>query len=96
MGKRGMKPQQAAILRTQKGLKKTNLQRMRVKRGLSQNELAELSGVPLRRIQCYEQGNVSIDKASIDTLCDLAIALKCGIDDILECKALIRKFKHTK
>lgn len=94
MGKRGMKPQQAAILRTQRGLKKTNLQRMRVKRGLSQNELAELSGVPLRRIQSYEQGNVSIDKASIDTLCDLVITLNCDVEDILESKELIRKVKY--
>lgn len=55
----------------------TRLKRMRASLGLTQRELAERSGVPLRSIQQYEQGQKSINKASFETVLALASALHC-------------------
>ena len=96
MGKRGMNPLQARRKRAEQGLPETKLQKLRVSKGFSQNDLAEKSGVPLRRIQKYEQQVVSIDSAKLNTLCSLCLALDCKIEDILESNSLIEKFKVTK
>lgn len=69
------------------------LQEMRKKRGLSQSELAAASGVKFRTLQAYEGGINDINKASLATLCNLAIALNCKITDILTDKELIAKYK---
>ncbi len=61
-----------------------NLKRIRESRGLSQNELAEKSGVNLRNIQAYEQKNNDIDKAQAKILYKLSRVLGCDIEDILE------------
>lgn len=52
--------------------------------GLSQSELAKKSGVPVRRIQYYEQGFRHINKAAADTVVALADALGCEVREILE------------
>ena len=46
----------------------TNLKRLRKAAGLSQNALAEVSGVPLRTIQQYEQRQKNINKAQNEYL----------------------------
>ena len=51
---------------------------------MSQSELAKQSGVPVRTIQQYEQGQKEIDHARGETLLRLARALACSIEDILE------------
>ena len=96
MSKRGMKPQQAAKIRIKKGLNSTKLQRLRVAKGLSQSELSAISGIPIRRIQHYEQQVRPIDSARLDTLCDLCLALNCKIEDLLESKQVIEKLRMTK
>ena len=53
----------------------TNLQRKRKQVGLSQSELAELSGVPVRTIQQYEQRQKNINKAQVEYLFKLSSAL---------------------
>ena len=58
--------------------------RARLRAGLSQSELALLSGVPVRSIQQYEQRQKSIDRASAATVFALARALCCSADDLLE------------
>ncbi len=62
----------------------TNLKALRQCSGLSQRELAEQSGVPLRTIQQYEQRQKSINKAQAEYLLMLARALCCDMEDLLE------------
>lgn len=62
----------------------TNLKRMRQQVGFSQSELADLSGVPLRTIQQYEQRQKNINKAQVEYLVMLAQALCCNIEDLIE------------
>ena len=62
----------------------TNLKALRQRSGLSQRELSEQSGVPLRTIQQYEQRQKSINKAQAECLFMLARSLCCEIEDLLE------------
>lgn len=62
----------------------SNLKRVRENRGLSQNDLAEQSGVNVRNIQMYEQKLRNIDKAQAHILYKLSRVLGCDIEDILE------------
>ena len=63
---------------------KTNLKLLRQKAGLTQRELAELSGVSVRTIQQYEQRQKNINKAQAECLVMLAKALCCDIEDLME------------
>lgn len=96
MKSRGITPEIAQKIRAASGKKETNLQRIRVQRGLSQQALAELSGVTKRAIEVYEQRHRDIDGAKIQTLCDLCLALDCGIEDILENEQAIEKYRKVK
>ena len=69
---------------------KSNLKRMRVSSGLTQNELAALSGINIKSISAYEQDPIRINKASADTLFILAESLNCTIEDLIE-KNLIKE-----
>lgn len=93
---RGITPEQAQKIRADKGIKETNLQKVRVEAGLSQQALSDESGVTKRMIECYEQKYRNIDGAKLQTLCDLAVALNCKIEDILESEELIEKYKTVK
>lgn len=62
----------------------TNLKLLRQKAGLSQRELAELSGVPVRTIQQYEQRQKNINKAQAEYLVMLAQVLCCESEDLIE------------
>lgn len=62
----------------------TNLKTLRTKLGMSQRELAEVSGVPLRTIQQYEQRQKNINKAQGEYLIMLAQALCCEVTDLIE------------
>lgn len=62
----------------------TNLKRMRKAAGLSQRELAEWSGVPLRTLQQYEQRQKNINRARVDYLVVLAQKLGCRVEALLE------------
>ena len=62
----------------------TNLKALRQRSGLSQRELSEQSGVPLRTIQQYEQRQKSINKAQAEYLLMLASTLCCDMEDLLE------------
>ena len=62
----------------------TSLKRFRHLAGLSQRELAEKSGISLRTIQQFEQRKKNINKAQIDTLIPLSMALYCEVRDLLE------------
>lgn len=62
----------------------TRLKQLREARGYSQSQLAKLTGINIRSIQMYEQRNNDIDKAQVNTLYKLSVALNCNIEDLLE------------
>lgn len=62
----------------------TRLKTIRENRGISQAELAKLSGVKLRSIQMYEQRVNDIDKAQAGTVYKLSRVLGCTVEDLLE------------
>lgn len=62
----------------------TNLKLLRQKAGLSQRELADLSNIPVRTIQQYEQRQKKINKAQAEYLVMLAKVLYCEVGDLLE------------
>lgn len=51
--------------------------------GLTQKQLSESSGVPLRMIQLYEQGQNDLCKAKAETVLKLADVLKCSVGQLL-------------
>ncbi len=62
---------------------KSALQTIRKQRGLSQAQLAKASGVSLRMIQLYEQGQRDIRKAEAGTIAALADALRCEMQALI-------------
>lgn len=58
------------------------LKRARERCGLTQEELAQLSGVALRMIRAYEQKSQDISKASFGTVTRLASVLHIGPDEL--------------
>lgn len=62
----------------------TNLKLLRQKAGLSQRELAELSDIPVRTIQQYEQRQKNINKAQAEYIIMLAKVLCCKVEDLIE------------
>jgi len=62
----------------------TNLKRLRTGMGMSQRELAQLSGVALRQIQLLEEKRRDINKAQALTLFKLGKVLHCDCEDLLE------------
>lgn len=64
--------------------KDTNLKIFRRQASMSQKELAEATGIPLRTIQQYEQRQKSINRASADKIITLAHILMCTPESLLE------------
>lgn len=62
----------------------TNLRRARERFGLSQGDLAEMSGVSVRTIQEFEQRRKNINKAQLDTVYPLALALCTTMEALME------------
>ncbi|MGN0377020.1 MAG: helix-turn-helix domain-containing protein [Suilimivivens sp.] len=62
----------------------TNLKLFRQNVGLSQRELSEQSGVPMRTIQQYEQRQKNINKAQAEYLIMLSGVLCCEVTDLME------------
>ena len=60
-----------------------SLKETREAAGLSQSQLADLSGVNLRMIQHYEQGVKDINKASVVSVLMLAEAMDADVYDLL-------------
>ena len=79
MGKRGQAIQSPANIKHQSRLKW-----VRMMRGYSQSELAELSGVSKRLIQDYEQHPQKVNTLAAIKLYDLACALDCEMENLLE------------
>ena len=62
----------------------TKLHEWRERRGVTQAELADKSGVPLRSLQNYEQGKNSINGAAAIQVYKIAKALRVAVEDLLE------------
>ena len=60
-----------------------NLKEIRDNKGYSQQHLANISGVSVRMIQKYEQGDKDITKASVTTVYNLARALEVSIYELM-------------
>lgn len=64
--------------------KETNLKRIRKYAGLTQKELAELSGVPIRQIQLFEQRQRDINHTKAIDVVKLGRVLGCKPEDLLQ------------
>lgn len=62
----------------------TNLKRIRDLAGLSQRELAELSGVSVRQIQLFEQRQRDINQTRAIDVLRLSRVLGCKNEELLE------------
>lgn len=62
----------------------TQLKEKRLQSGLSQGELARMSGIPVRTIQQYEQRAKSINNARAESVAALARVLHCTTESLLE------------
>lgn len=62
----------------------TNLKRIRKEKGLTQKQLADISGVNLKMIQKYETGERDINHAQALTVIKLAYALNSTYINLLE------------
>lgn len=60
------------------------LKECRLRRNLTQSQLAAAAGVNIRIIQHYEQGSKDINKAAAATVYRLAKALNCRVEDLLD------------
>lgn len=59
------------------------LKELRIKKGLTQKELAQRTGLSVRLIQKYEQNVQDLNKVYAITIYKLAKALECSYEDLL-------------
>lgn len=71
------------ILNNKKNNRPTNLKLQRERMGLSQSQLADISGVNIKTIQAYEQRQKDIKSAKFETLQKLSDVLSCEILNLL-------------
>ncbi len=75
------------------------LQEIRLKKGLSQNQLARSCNIPLSTITKYEGGFANINNAKLETLLKLCLVLECRIEDIIDnddLKTLLEKYEGAR
>lgn len=60
------------------------LKGLRILAGLSQSQLAQAAGIPVRTLQQYEQRRKDINKAHAETVVKLSHVLHCNVEDLLE------------
>ena len=70
-----------------------NLKKIREAKEISQNALAQLSGVNVRMIQHYEQGTKDINKASALTIYKLAQALDVSFNFLMGYKDIEQRIR---
>lgn len=66
------------------------LKQMRKSLGLTQRQLADLSGLDIRKIQTYEGGSRPLSGARLDTLLRISIALECRLEDIIDDESTVQ------
>lgn len=65
----------------------------RNEKGLTQQELSNVTGISIKTITHYEQGLRNINGAKLDTLITFAETLDCKISDIVNDPNLVNKCK---
>ena len=73
-----------AIIRRNKASRKSKLHTIRKARGFTQQQLSDASGVALRMVQLYEQKQNDLSKAQVKVVINLAKALGCEVEDLLD------------
>lgn len=73
-----------------------SLREKRNEAGLSQSQLAKKSGISIKNIQHYEAKTRDLDKAKLETISRLALALGCKITDLLNSNELKKLYKKVK
>ncbi len=68
----------------------TKLQDARLKRGMTQKQLAEQAGINFRMLQNYEQGVKLIDNARLETILKICLVLNCKMGEVIEQDSLLR------
>ncbi len=61
----------------------TYLGKYREMSGYSQSELADITGIPLKTLQHYEQGTKSLARANVSYVLSLARVLECRPEDLI-------------
>ena len=69
----------------------TKLKAMRVKSGLTQKEVSQLTGINPQTYSQYEQGAKSFDSAKLITILAVCTVLECKLEDIIEDKFTLRQ-----
>lgn len=75
----------------------TNLQKIRKMNGITQKQLADASGVSLRMVQHYEQGDFRFENVAVSVMISFALALRCRLSDLLDgdAAAVARAWEKT-
>lgn len=72
----------------------TKLKAMRLKRGLSQRELSDKSGVNINTIKALERKSLNIDNSGVKNLYRICKALNCKLSDITESNKVYKMLKE--
>ena len=62
----------------------SRIKKQRIEMGLSQRQLADQTGIPIRTIQQYEQRQKNINVAGAETVMKISRFLHCQPEDLLE------------
>lgn len=60
------------------------LTRKRTEKGLTRNQLAELTGISSRAIECYEQRRTDFKDAPLRKALLIAAALDCTVEELVD------------
>ena len=74
----------------------TKLKAARLNAGLTQDQLAERTGINLGTLKHYEQGSRKFDCAGFDVIIKTCLALDCCIEDIIEDPEILKIYKEYK
>lgn len=72
-----------------------SLKKVRIKKGLSQSQLAKATNIPLSTIIKYEDNYANINRAKLENLLKICLVLECRLIEIITeegLKELIRKY----
>lgn len=72
----------------------TKLKAARLRAGLTQAKLAELTGINPGTLKHYEQGSKPFDGAKFGTIFKTALVLNCKINDLIESEELVELFNE--
>lgn len=96
MSSNGTSPDEKMEIKLRAESKISNLEKTRVARGMTQQQLSEKSGVSIYTIQAFERLARNINGTGIEHLLDFCIALECQIEDIIEDSDVIEKAKKVR